>query len=172
MKTAEMNNFYDGNSQNRSPGLSGKNKKKSAYKHVPHADKPPALVQKRNARERRRVQAVNGAFTKLRRHIPYENKNKRLSKVKTLKIAIDYIHHLEDMIDDYDAKVEGSPISQRAPLSSSPAGAEDNCQGQTTLGYLSQGQTSEVIHKTSHFHLDVSFTKAHAYFFTPQVLVL
>ena len=140
MKTAEMNNFYDGNSQNRSPGMH-KNKKKSAYKHVPHSEKPPALVAKRNARERRRVQAVNGAFSKLRRHIPYENKNKRLSKVKTLKIAIDYIHHLEDLIDDYDTQVTTSPTVQRAPLASSPAGAEDNCQSQTTIGYIPQGQT-------------------------------
>ena len=53
----------------------------SVYKHVPHRDKPPQLVQRRNARERRRVQAVNNAFVRLRRYIPYENKHKRLSKV-------------------------------------------------------------------------------------------
>lgn len=55
--------------------------RKGSYKHVPHGEKPPHLVARRNARERRRVQAVNGAFLKLRKHIPYGNKNKRLSKV-------------------------------------------------------------------------------------------
>lgn len=50
-------------------------------KYVPHSEKPPHLVQKRNARERRRVQAVNSAFIKLRKVVPYENKHKRLSKV-------------------------------------------------------------------------------------------
>lgn len=48
-------------------------KKNCAYKHVPHKDKPPQVVAKRNARERRRVQAVNGAFVKLRKAIPLEN---------------------------------------------------------------------------------------------------
>ena len=55
--------------------------KRSTYKHIPHREKPAHLVARRNARERRRVQAVNGAFIRLRRHIPYGNKNKRLSKV-------------------------------------------------------------------------------------------
>lgn len=43
------------------------------YVHVPHKDKPPQIVAKRNARERRRVQAVNNAFTRLRKAVPLEN---------------------------------------------------------------------------------------------------
>ena len=43
------------------------------YKHVPHRDKPPQLVARRNARERRRVQAVNVAFSRLRTVVPIEN---------------------------------------------------------------------------------------------------
>nr|QNN94678.1 achaete-scute C transcription factor [Malacoceros fuliginosus] len=80
-------------------------KRTSSYKHIPHREKPPHLVQRRNARERRRVQAVNTAFSRLRRHIPHENRNKRLSKVKTLKIAMDYIEHLRHMITTYDSKM-------------------------------------------------------------------
>lgn len=53
---------------------------------------------KRNARERRRVQAVNQAFYKLRKCIPIENRNKRVSKVKTLQFAIDYIRKLERIL--------------------------------------------------------------------------
>ena len=41
---------------------SRKPKKKSTYKHIPHREKPAHLVEKRNARERRRVEAVNGAL--------------------------------------------------------------------------------------------------------------
>lgn len=55
-----------------------KHKKKSNYKHVPHCEKPPQVVAKRNARERRRVHAVNQAFMRLRRAIPFENKVKYL----------------------------------------------------------------------------------------------
>lgn len=41
--------------------------------HVPHKDKPPQAVARRNARERRRVQAVNMAFVRLRKMIPIQN---------------------------------------------------------------------------------------------------
>lgn len=71
---------------------------KSAYKHVPHKDKPPHLVARRNARERKRVQAVNSAFAKLRKCVPIENRNKRLSKVKTLHRAIEYINGLQALL--------------------------------------------------------------------------
>ncbi len=77
-------------------------KSKSNYKHIPHREKAPHLVAKRNARERRRVQAVNSAFLCLRRHVPHENRHKRLSKVKTLRIAIDYINYLKRMIEGKD----------------------------------------------------------------------
>lgn len=81
---------------------------KSNYKHVPHSEKPPHLVAKRNARERRRVQAVNNAFLRLRRHVPSESKHKRLSKVKTLRLAIDYIRKLSEMIINHDRQY-GAP---------------------------------------------------------------
>ena len=83
-------------------------KKKSTYKHVPHRDKPQHLVQRRNARERRRVQAVNGAFQRLRRLIPFENKHKRISKVKTLKLAMDYIDQLQALIQEHDLQLQNS----------------------------------------------------------------
>ncbi|KAL4233804.1 hypothetical protein ACF0H5_008482 [Mactra antiquata] len=81
---------------------------KSAYKHVPHSEKPPHLVARRNARERRRVETVNNAFLRLRRHVPIETRHKRLSKVKTLRYAIDYIKRLTSMIDEHD-KQYGAP---------------------------------------------------------------
>lgn len=48
----------------------GKKKKKS--KDTPAVNKPAQVVERRNARERRRVQAVNGAFQKLRKVVPIE----------------------------------------------------------------------------------------------------
>ncbi|KAG9509204.1 Achaete-scute-like 4, partial [Fragariocoptes setiger] len=73
--------------------------KKSSYKHIPHSQKPAHLVAKRNARERRRVQAVNQAFVRLRKSVPIENRNKRVSKVKTLLRAIEYIRSLERVLE-------------------------------------------------------------------------
>jgi hypothetical protein len=48
---------------------------KSGYKHVPHREKPPHLVARRNARERRRVQAVNSAFVRLRKILPIQSRS-------------------------------------------------------------------------------------------------
>ncbi|XP_049836173.1 helix-loop-helix protein 3-like [Schistocerca gregaria] len=56
----------------------------------------PQLVERRNARERRRVQAVNCAFSRLRRLVASTaGSGRRVSKVKTLRRAIDYIRQLQ-----------------------------------------------------------------------------
>ena len=65
--------FYQ-NSPNNTHKNGRKYKKKSNYKHVPHSAKPPQVVAKRNARERKRVHAVNQAFVRLRKVLPFENK--------------------------------------------------------------------------------------------------
>ena len=49
-------------------------KRKKGYIHVPHSEKPPQIVEKRNARERKRVHAVNQAFLRLRKALPMSNK--------------------------------------------------------------------------------------------------
>lgn len=88
--------FFDSATQ------SPRSKAKTVSKYVPHKDKPPQLVERRNARERRRVESVNSAFVRLRRIVPYENRHKRLSKAKTLRTAIDYIQHLHTLITQHD----------------------------------------------------------------------
>ena len=49
-------------------------KRKRGCRHVPHSEKPHQIVEKRNARERKRVQAVNQAFHRLRKTLPMSNK--------------------------------------------------------------------------------------------------
>lgn len=94
---------------------------KSRYKHVPHCEKPPQVVEKRNARERKRVQTVNSAFVKLRKFIPYENRHKRLSKVKTLRKAIEYIDHLQGLLAEYDkGHSSATPPPCTTPILSAP----------------------------------------------------
>ncbi|GFT36147.1 BHLH domain-containing protein [Nephila pilipes] len=88
-------------------------RKKGCYKHIPHKDKPPHLVARRNARERRRVEAVNSAFAQLRKCVPIENRTKRLSKVKTLHRAIEYINGLEALLQQANlSNVPGRDPSQ------------------------------------------------------------
>ncbi|XP_056642365.1 achaete-scute complex protein T3-like [Diorhabda sublineata] len=69
----------------------------------------PVAVARRNARERNRVKQVNNGFANLRQHIPnfiaaaFENNNgrggnKKLSKVETLRMAVEYIRSLEEIL--------------------------------------------------------------------------
>lgn len=66
--------FIEMSTNNGSGPLREKNYEESiSCKHVPHKDKPPQTVARRNARERRRVEAVNAAFLELRKVVPIQN---------------------------------------------------------------------------------------------------
>jgi len=58
------------------------------------------FIRRRNERERARVRNVNDGFERLRQHLPLTSnqKDKRLSKVETLRFAITYIHHLQSLL--------------------------------------------------------------------------
>ncbi|KAF8770491.1 achaete-scute homolog 1-like [Argiope bruennichi] len=62
------------------------------------ATQPNTAVSRRNARERKRVRLVNLGFSTLRERVPPGAKNKKLSKVETLRAAIDYIGQLQRML--------------------------------------------------------------------------
>lgn len=77
----------------------------------------PASVARRNARERNRVKQVNNGFATLRSHIPpsvaaaltseksnsrSSSASKKLSKVETLKMAVEYIRSLQQMLEDHN----------------------------------------------------------------------
>lgn len=62
-------------------------------------------VSRRNERERKRVKMVNLGFETLRQHVPSGRKNKKMSKVETLKSAVTYIKQLQEMLDAHDAAV-------------------------------------------------------------------
>nr|CAD2167819.1 unnamed protein product [Meloidogyne enterolobii] len=57
-------------------------------------------VWKRNERERIRVRQVNDGYTRLKNTLPLTENDRRLSKVDTLRLAIAYIHHLENLINE------------------------------------------------------------------------
>lgn len=69
---------------------------------------PETCVRKRNQRERERVRCVNEGYARLLRHLPNENKQKRLSKVETLRKAIQYIKQLQQVLQAADS---GRPTS-------------------------------------------------------------
>lgn len=63
----------------------------------PHSG-PSSAVSRRNARERKRVRLVNLGFSTLRERVPPGTKNKKLSKVETLRAAIEYIRQLQQVL--------------------------------------------------------------------------
>ncbi|XP_053205793.1 uncharacterized protein LOC128390140 [Panonychus citri] len=72
---------------------------------LPTAINPSSLdsasfIRRRNERERARVKNVNEGFDRLRKHLPLtqSQREKRLSKVETLRMAISYIKHLEILL--------------------------------------------------------------------------
>ncbi|XP_060886231.1 achaete-scute homolog 4-like [Labrus mixtus] len=80
----------------------------------------PAFIRKRNERERHRVRCVNEGYARLREHLPHEFEDKRLSKVETLRAAVDYIKHLQSLLD---VNVSGMEL---------PPGGARNCAQQRT----------------------------------------
>ncbi|CAH0721569.1 unnamed protein product, partial [Brenthis ino] len=73
-----------------------------------------ASIARRNARERNRVKQVNDGFNALRKRLPAavinalsggarRGSGKKLSKVDTLRMVVEYIRYLERLIDDTDA---------------------------------------------------------------------
>ncbi|XP_074661801.1 achaete-scute homolog 1a-like [Tubulanus polymorphus] len=89
---------------------------------VPTKPLTPA-VQRRNERERNRVRLINMTFATLRQHLPGSSNNgssspatvnngggghnlqrkQKMSKVDTLKSAIDYIKYMQELLDENDA---------------------------------------------------------------------
>ena len=80
----------------------------SAYVPSPQ----PTNVLRRNARERNRVKQVNHGFTALRNHIPGAAKNKKLSKVDTLRRAMEYIQSLQQQLEEHSEARQSSPSYQ------------------------------------------------------------
>ncbi|KAF2894873.1 hypothetical protein ILUMI_11301 [Ignelater luminosus] len=108
---------------------------KRKIQFMPHGGPPmqPASVARRNARERNRVKQVNNGFAALRQHIPSNvlaafapqgnatprGANKKLSKVETLKMAVEYIRSLQQMLEDHEAEISAkSTVSDNNSINS------------------------------------------------------
>lgn len=75
----------------------------------------PAFLHKRNQRERQRVRCVNEGYARLRDHLPRELAGRRLSKVETLRAAIGYIKHLQELLDRHAPGQEDPAGTPRRP---------------------------------------------------------
>uniref|UniRef100_A0A182RYV3 BHLH domain-containing protein n=1 Tax=Anopheles funestus TaxID=62324 RepID=A0A182RYV3_ANOFN len=128
--------------------------KKYAYCGLPYATpQQSASVQRRNARERNRVKQVNNGFANLRQHIPStvvtaltngtRGANKKLSKVDTLRLAVEYIRSLQRMLDENGGELVaptkqqiGSTVTSNQLSNSSVCSASSG--GSTYYGTMSE----------------------------------
>lgn len=107
-------NHNNNNNNNNNDNLM-KCKRRINFTYSSMPGQQPASVARRNARERNRVKQVNNGFATLRSHIPLSvaaamtsnaeavasrTASKKLSKVETLRMAVEYIRSLQDMLDD------------------------------------------------------------------------
>lgn len=131
----------------------------------------PASVARRNARERNRVKQVNNGFATLRSHIPpaiaaalqessggsssssersssrsakEKEAAKKLSKVETLRMAVEYIRSLQALLSESSANENAAPVSVKTEsvLSDSPNGFDADYEAALALSHYSMGQES------------------------------
>ncbi|XP_065364502.1 achaete-scute complex protein T3 [Calliphora vicina] len=97
-------------------------KKKFTYTNMPYGEQMPSVA-RRNARERNRVKQVNNGFSNLRQHLPQtvinnlssggRGASKKLSKVDTLRIAVEYIRGLQELLDSSNPAGSSSSMPQQ-----------------------------------------------------------
>lgn len=120
-------------------------------------------IARRNARERNRVKQVNDGFNALRKRLPAavinalsggarRGSGKKLSKVDTLRMVVEYIRYLERIIDESDAAMgitkessardsscdvdEGIFGGRNSPYSDSvPSPADSECSSGVSSSY-------------------------------------
>ncbi|XP_037012237.1 achaete-scute homolog 2 [Artibeus jamaicensis] len=80
-----------------------------------------AAVARRNERERNRVKLVNLGFQALRQHVPHGGASKKLSKVETLRSAVEYIGALQRLLAEHDSVRAALAGSLLAPTARPPA---------------------------------------------------
>lgn len=88
--------------------------RKYNYKSTGYSGTQTASIARRNARERNRVKQVNDGFNALRKRLPASviaalsggarrGSGKKLSKVDTLRMVVEYIKYLQSLIEESDA---------------------------------------------------------------------
>lgn len=92
---------------------------------------PERMIQrvKANKKERRRTQSINQAFGELRRHIPDVPSDTKLSKIKTLRLAISYISHLMSVLGN----TQSSPGEATKKLKDPEAGHSNDQPSTSSL---------------------------------------
>ncbi|XP_068234045.1 uncharacterized protein [Palaemon carinicauda] len=105
----------------------------------------PVPVSRRNARERNRVKMVSQGFAILRQHVPHAARKKKLSKVETLRCAVEYIRGLQLLLDNHPPAVtqphhiHPHHLQGMLPLSSTSSTSSSSTTSSTSASSSSAG---------------------------------
>uniref|UniRef100_A0A8C9SI91 Achaete-scute family bHLH transcription factor 1b n=1 Tax=Scleropages formosus TaxID=113540 RepID=A0A8C9SI91_SCLFO len=111
----------------------------------------PLAVARRNERERNRVRQVNMGFQTLRQHVPSGAASRKMSKVETLRSAVEYIRALQRLLDAHDAVSAALQRGAPSPALSSSLSAEPESPHSTCS---SEGTSYEPLGCEDHELLD------------------
>lgn len=121
-------------------------------------------VLRRNARERNRVKQVNNSFSRLRQHIPQSiisdltkgggrGPQKKISKVDTLRIAVEYIRRLQDILEDLNGgSSSNSSLSQNQQQYESQTDSASNSSFSSSSSSGSASPASYTTSTTPHYY--------------------
>uniref|UniRef100_A0A3Q3EZM1 Achaete-scute family bHLH transcription factor 1a n=1 Tax=Labrus bergylta TaxID=56723 RepID=A0A3Q3EZM1_9LABR len=102
----------------------------------------PHAVARRNERERNRVKLVNNGFATLREHVPNGAANKKMSKVETLRSAVEYIRALQQLLDEHDAVSAAFQSGVLSPTMSQGYSADMNSMAGSPVSSYSSDEGS------------------------------
>uniref|UniRef100_A0A0N4Z5V7 BHLH domain-containing protein n=1 Tax=Parastrongyloides trichosuri TaxID=131310 RepID=A0A0N4Z5V7_PARTI len=123
--------FATNTSSTRKDGSTLRSRVSKSHHHPSYLSvkKLPDQVEKRNERERRRVQQVNLGYIKLGEHVPkWRTNNKKLSKVETLREAARYIEYLQNLLDskNEESKNDNNILKSTTNFNNSFSSSSDN----------------------------------------------
>ncbi|XP_067950338.1 achaete-scute complex protein T4-like [Watersipora subatra] len=119
----------------------------------------PQSIMRRNTRERNRVRAVNQGFVTLANHVPSHLRSKKMSKVDTLKAAIDYIYRLKEALESNNPEEiynngdwSESVVSSSYSSPQSPSSIE-TCQILSFSSTTSHTQRNNLLQNENPYHM-------------------
>ncbi|TMW43013.1 hypothetical protein DOY81_011907 [Sarcophaga bullata] len=133
-------------------GDDGQTRKVSANCPVAYNPDQTQSVLRRNARERNRVKQVNNSFSRLRQHIPQSiiadltkgggrGPQKKISKVDTLRIAVEYIRRLQDLLEDLNTS-NSAQHQQQQQQPQFETQSSSNCDSASNSSFISSSSSS------------------------------
>uniref|UniRef100_A0A673CI12 BHLH domain-containing protein n=1 Tax=Sphaeramia orbicularis TaxID=375764 RepID=A0A673CI12_9TELE len=88
---------------------------------------------RRTSITRWRQQNVNVAFAELRRLVPAHPPDRKLSKNQVLRLAVRYIHFLDQVLRDQDLESPDLQTRSQGSVDWSPEGLMEDLDGSTSL---------------------------------------